>query len=58
MPRKQKIDWDQIPVVIDDSAGTNPQNPHASSSPKDRERAMQDLARTILLRKARIIASN
>ena len=58
MPSKRKIDWDQIPVVIDDSAEANPQNPHASSSPKDRERAMRDLARTILLRKARIIASN
>ena len=58
MSSKRKIDWDQIPVVIDVSTEPNPRNPHASSSRKDRDRAMRDLARRILLRKARRIASN
>jgi hypothetical protein len=55
---KPKIDWDQIPVAIDDNAEPNPRNPHALSSAKDREKAMRDHARTILLRKAMRIASN
>jgi len=53
---KPKID--EIPVVIDDNAEPNPRNPHALSSTKDRERAMGNLTRTILLRKAKRVASN
>ena len=58
MSGKRKIDWDQIPVVVDNSPEPNPRNPHASSSPKDRDKAMGDLARRILLRKVRRISSN
>ena len=53
-----KIDWDQIPVVVDVHTEPNPRNPHASSSPKDREKAMRDLARAILLRQVKRIGSN
>ena len=55
---KSKIDWDQIPVVIDESPEPNPRNPHASSTPAERQRAMRNLARTILLRKVKRILSN
>ena len=55
---KSKIDWDQIPVVIDESPEPNPRNPHALSTPADRQRAMRNLARTILLRKVKRILSN
>ena len=58
MSSTRKIAWDQIPVVVDNSPEPNPRNPHASSSPKDRDKAMRDLARAILLRKVKRIASN
>ena len=58
MSSKRKIDWDQLPVVVDNSPEPNPRNPHASSSPRDRDKAMRDLARAILLRKVKRIASN
>ena len=49
---------DQIPVVIDESPEPNPRNPHALSTPADRQRAMRNPARTILLRKVKRILSN
>ena len=58
MSSTRKIAWDQIPVVVDNSPEPNPRNPHASSSPSDRDKAMRDLARAILLRKVKRIASN
>ena len=53
-----KLKIDQIPIVIDDSPEPDPRNPHALSTPADRQRAMLELARAILLRKVKKILSN
>ena len=58
MPSKAKVDWESIPVVIDDNCEANPLNPYAESTPEDRDKVVRDLARTILLRKVKTIASN
>ena len=58
MPSKAKVDWDSIPVVIYDNCEPNPQNPYSVSTPEDRKKALRDIARTILLRKVKTIASN
>ena len=58
MPSKAKVDWDAIPVVIDDDCEPNPRNPYSVSKPEVREKALRDLARTILLRKVKTIVSN
>ena len=55
---KPKTYWDQIPVVIAHSPEPNPRNPYALFTPADRQRAMRNLARTILLRKVKRILSN
>jgi hypothetical protein len=55
---RRRIDWDQIPIVIESSDQPNPQNPHASESPQERSESLSSLARQILLRRARLIAQN
>ena len=59
MPRQQakRIDWDAIPVNIQDS-DPNPSNPHAASSPEERSAAFMALARQIVLRCVRRIVQN
>lgn len=54
----KRIDWEQIPVVIEPKAEPNPQNPHAAASPQERAESLGHLARQILLRRARRIAQN
>jgi hypothetical protein len=58
MPSKAKVNWDSIPVVIEHDDEPNLGNPHAVSTPEDREKVLRDMARTILLRRAKKIASN
>ena len=54
---RTKIDWQSMPIVID-QADPNPLNPYAAVSPEEREQALSDVARRILLRKVKTIASN
>jgi hypothetical protein len=58
MSSKAKVNWDSIPVVIDDDCEPNPRNPYSVSTPDAREKALRDIARTILLRRAKTIATN
>jgi hypothetical protein len=55
---QRRIDWDQIPIVIESKDDRNPHNPHAAGSPQDRSESLGRLARQILLRRARRIAQN
>ncbi len=60
MPRQQakRIDWDTIPVSIQQDSDPNPNNPYAASSPEERSATFMALARQILLRRARRIVQN
>jgi hypothetical protein len=52
------IDWDSIPVSIQQGRDPNPQNHHAAASAEERAVAFRGLARKILLRRAQRIAQN
>ena len=54
----RRTDWDSIPIVIDDDLELNPHNPYAETTPQERAKVLADLARGILLRRAKRIASN
>ena len=54
----RRIDWDQIPVVIEPKDEPNPKNPHAGESQEERAESLRSLARQILLRRVRRIAQN
>jgi len=56
--KRRKIDWDSIPVVIQHVPEPNLRNRYATASPGERERALADVARSILLRRLRSISSN
>jgi hypothetical protein len=58
MATRRKINWDSIAIAIDNNAGDNDRNPYAASSLEDRDKALRDLVRNILLRRAMRIASN
>ena len=49
---KKRIDWDRIPIVIDENTESNTRNPYANMDPKHRDHALRELARKVLLRKA------
>ena len=44
MGKRQKIDWDNIPVTVIEEGSPNRQNPYAQLSPEER---MDPLARTL-----------
>ena len=48
---QQRIDWDQIPIVVESKDQPNPQNPHAAASPQERAESLATLARQIMLRR-------
>ena len=49
----RKIDWNAVKIVIESRHEVNPKNPYASAGLADREQAMRELARTVLLRKVK-----
>ena len=55
---QQRIDWDQIPIVVEPRDEPNPQNRHAAASPQERAESLATLARQILLRRVGRIAQN
>ena len=55
---RRKIDWDSIPIVIDSDTEPNASNPYASCTPEERERALAEVARRILLRRVTRVISN
>jgi hypothetical protein len=55
---RTKIDWDSMPIVIDEDTEPNQSNPYAASTQEDRDKSLRDLVRTILLRRAKRVASN
>ena len=50
MAKRQKIDWDNIPVTVIEEGSPNPQNPYAQLSPEERTTLLRDLCQTIYLR--------
>ena len=55
---RKNIDWDAIPIVIEEDPEPNPRNPYSEASTDERERALSGVARSILLRRLKTIASN
>ncbi len=51
MGKRQKIDWDNIPVTVIEEGSANPQNPYARLSPKERTTHLRELCQTIYMRK-------
>ena len=58
MQRARRIEWGQIPILIESKDDPNPQNPHAAASPEARSESLMALVRQILLRRVRRIAQN
>ena len=50
MAKRQKIDWDNIPVTVIEEGSPNPQNPYAQLSPEERMDHLKKLCQTIYLR--------
>ena len=50
MAKRQKIDWDNIPVTVIEEGSPNPKNPYAQLSPEERTTLLRDLCQTIYLR--------
>ena len=55
---QRRIDWDQIPIVIEPRDEPNPQNRHAAASPQERSESLVALVRRIMLRRVLRIAQN
>jgi hypothetical protein len=55
---RKTIDWDAIPIMIDSDTEPNASNPYASCTQEERERALAEVARRILLRRVTRIISN
>ncbi len=55
---RRTIDWESIPVVIEDDCEPNPQNPFSTVTAEQRDEALRELARTILLRRVDQIGTN
>ena len=55
---QRRIDWDQIPIVIEPKDVPNPQNPYADAGPQERSESLVALVRRIMLRRLLRIAQN
>ena len=51
MGKRQKIDWDNIPVTVIEEGSPNLQNPYAQLSPEDRTTHLKELCQTIYMRR-------
>ena len=51
MAKRQKIDWDNIPITVIEEGPSNPQNPYAQLSPEDRAVHLKELCQTIYMRR-------
>ena len=51
MGKRQKIDWDNIPITVIDEGSPNPQNPYALLSPEERIDHLKELCQTIYMRR-------
>ena len=51
MSKRQKIDWDNIPIIVIEEGSPNPQNPYAQLSPEERTIHLKELCQTIYLRR-------
>ena len=50
LEKRQKIDWDNIPVTVTEDDSPNPQNPYSRLSPEERETALKKFCQAIYLR--------
>ena len=50
MAKRQKIDWENIPITVIEEGSTNPQNPFSQLSPEERTANLQELCQNIYLR--------
>ena len=50
MAVKKHVDWERIPVVIEPLVAPNPRNPYAQVDQAQRQQALRELARAVLLR--------
>ena len=51
MAKRQKIDWDNIPVTVIEEGSPNLQNPYAQLSPEERTTHLRELCQNIYLRR-------
>ena len=51
MAKRQKIDWDNIPITVIEEGSPNPQNPYAQLSSEDRTTHLRELCQTIYMRR-------
>lgn len=50
MAKRQKIDWDNIPITVIEEGSTNPQNPYSQLSSEERITHLKELCQNIYLR--------
>lgn len=50
MAKRQKIDWENIPITVIEEGSTNPQNPYSQLSPEERMTHLKGLCENIYLR--------
>ena len=51
MAKRQKIDWDNIPITVIEEGSPNLQNPYAQLSPEERTTHLKELCQTIYMRR-------
>ena len=51
MAKRQKIDWDNIPITVIEEGSPNPQNSYAQLSPEERMDHLKELCQTIYMRR-------
>ena len=51
LAKRQKIDWDNIPVTVIEEGPPNPQNPYAQLSPEDRMDHLREICQNIYMRR-------
>ena len=50
MAKRQKIDWENIPITVIDEGSKNPQNPFSQLSSEERTANLKELCQNIYLR--------
>ena len=50
MAKRQKIDWDNIPISVIEEGSPNSQNPYSQLSPEERITHLKELCQNIYLR--------
>ena len=58
MAAKKHVDWERIAVVIDSPVEANRRNPYAQVDQAQRDQALRELARAVLLRKVNDAAAS